>query len=152
MWASKETTLLLMRTCIADFSLYLLYREDDFWKSWQFFLVHTSISTKNGTRVELILQRILRQKMDCKISKRLQTIKQRWGIIIEWCLLCCFFIWTMCLKELFIFVLKELAIKFFPDNKEVCYYIISSFVFLRYFAPAILNPRLFELTDLNIVR
>lgn len=49
------------------------------------------------------------------------------------------------------FVLKELAIKFFPGNKEVCYYIISSFVFLRYFAPAILNPRLFELTDLNIV-
>lgn len=55
------------------------------------------------------------------------------------------------MSEVF-FVLKELAIKFFPDNKEVCYYIISSFVFLRYFAPAILNPRLFELTDLNIVR
>ncbi len=54
------------------------------------------------------------------------------------------------MSEVF-FVLKELAIKFFPGNKEVCYYIISSFVFLRYFAPAILNPRLFELTDMNIV-
>ncbi|KAH9388626.1 Ras GTPase-activating protein 2 [Tyrophagus putrescentiae] len=55
------------------------------------------------------------------------------------------------MSEVF-FVLKELAIKFFPGNKEVCYYIISSFVFLRYFAPAILNPRLFELTDMNIVK
>lgn len=48
-------------------------------------------------------------------------------------------------------VLKELAIKFFPDNKEVCYFVISGFVFLRFFAPSILNPRLFELTDRNIV-
>lgn len=48
-------------------------------------------------------------------------------------------------------VLKELAMKFFPENKDVCYYVISGFVFLRFFAPAILNPRLFELTDLNIV-
>lgn len=48
-------------------------------------------------------------------------------------------------------VLKELAIKFFPENKEVCYYVISGFVFLRFFAPALLNPRLFELTDLSIV-
>lgn len=48
-------------------------------------------------------------------------------------------------------VLKELAIKFFPDNKEVCYYVISGFVFLRFFAPSILNPRLFELTDKKIV-
>lgn len=48
-------------------------------------------------------------------------------------------------------VLKELAIKFFPDNNDVCFYVISGFVFLRFFAPAILNPRLFELTDLNIV-
>ena len=47
--------------------------------------------------------------------------------------------------------LKRLAIQFFPENKEVCYYVISGFVFLRFFAPALLNPRLFELTDLNIV-
>nr|XP_027196706.1 ras GTPase-activating protein 3-like [Dermatophagoides pteronyssinus] len=47
-------------------------------------------------------------------------------------------------------VLKELAIKFFPDNKDVCYYVISGFVFLRFFAPSILNPRLFELTDKKI--
>lgn len=47
--------------------------------------------------------------------------------------------------------LKELAMKYFPMNKDVCFYVISGFVFLRFFAPAILNPRLFELTDLNIV-
>lgn len=49
-------------------------------------------------------------------------------------------------------VLKELAVKFFPDTKDVCYYVISGFVFLRFFAPSILNPRLFELTDRKIVR
>ncbi|UXI20690.1 transmembrane protein [Sarcoptes scabiei] len=47
-------------------------------------------------------------------------------------------------------VLKELAVKFFPDTKDVCYYVISGFVFLRFFAPSILNPRLFELTDRKI--
>lgn len=47
-------------------------------------------------------------------------------------------------------VLKELAIDSFPNNKEVNYYVISGFVFLRFFVPAILNPRLFELTDLQI--
>jgi Ras GTPase-activating protein 3 len=49
-------------------------------------------------------------------------------------------------------VLKELAIKYFPESREVCYYVISGFVFLRFFAPAILNPKLFEITDQQIVR
>jgi len=48
-------------------------------------------------------------------------------------------------------VLKELAIKYFPESREVCYYVISGFVFLRFFAPAILNPKLFEITDQQIV-
>ena len=48
-------------------------------------------------------------------------------------------------------VLKELAIKYFPESREVCYYVISGFVFLRFFAPAILNPKLFEITDQHIV-
>lgn len=48
-------------------------------------------------------------------------------------------------------VLKELAIKYFPDTPEVCYYVISGFVFLRFFAPSILNPKLFEITDQPIV-
>ncbi|CAG2107098.1 unnamed protein product [Medioppia subpectinata] len=47
-------------------------------------------------------------------------------------------------------VLKELAIKYFPESREVCYYVISGFVFLRFFAPAILNPKLFEITDQQI--
>ncbi len=48
-------------------------------------------------------------------------------------------------------VLKDLAIKYFPESREVCYYVISGFVFLRFFAPAILNPKLFEITDQQIV-
>lgn len=44
-------------------------------------------------------------------------------------------------------VLKELALQYFPDEREICYSVISGFVFLRFFAPAILNPRLFEITD-----
>jgi len=47
--------------------------------------------------------------------------------------------------------LKEIACDSFPGNKEVCYYVISGFVFLRFFAPAILNPRLFKLTEKSIV-
>ncbi len=31
------------------------------------------------------------------------------------------------------------------DNKEVRYQVVSGFVFLRFFAPAILGPRLFKL-------
>lgn len=44
-------------------------------------------------------------------------------------------------------VLKELSLQFFPDQREICYSVISGFVFLRFFAPAILNPKLFEITD-----
>lgn len=36
---------------------------------------------------------------------------------------------------------------YFPDQREVCYSVISGFIFLRFFAPAILNPRLYEITD-----
>ncbi|XP_030766634.1 GTPase-activating protein isoform X2 [Sitophilus oryzae] len=42
--------------------------------------------------------------------------------------------------------LKECAITYFPNNKEVRYSVISGFIFLRFFAPAILGPRLFDLT------
>ncbi|XP_066251127.1 GTPase-activating protein [Euwallacea similis] len=42
--------------------------------------------------------------------------------------------------------LKECAILYFPNNKEVRYSVISGFIFLRFFAPAILGPRLFDLT------
>lgn len=43
--------------------------------------------------------------------------------------------------------LKQLAITFFPDNVEVRYSVVSGFVFLRFFAPAILGPKLFELSS-----
>ncbi|KAK6644718.1 hypothetical protein RUM43_000987 [Polyplax serrata] len=43
-------------------------------------------------------------------------------------------------------VLKELAIERFPNNNEVRYSVISVFIFLRFFAPAILGPKLFDLT------
>lgn len=48
-------------------------------------------------------------------------------------------------------VLKELAIERFPKNNEVRYSVISGFVFLRFFAPAILGPKLFDLTTSPIV-
>lgn len=47
--------------------------------------------------------------------------------------------------------LKECATLRFPDNKEVRYSVISGFIFLRFFAPAILGPRLFDLTNEQIV-
>lgn len=45
---------------------------------------------------------------------------------------------------------------FFPflhktDEREVRYSVISGFVFLRFFAPAILHPKLFDLTSEQIV-
>ncbi|XP_014254898.1 GTPase-activating protein [Cimex lectularius] len=46
--------------------------------------------------------------------------------------------------------LRELATSRFPDNKEVRYSVISGFIFLRFFAPAILGPRLFDLTTKHI--
>lgn len=48
--------------------------------------------------------------------------------------------------------LKELAATHFPKNKEVRYSVISGFIFLRFFAPAILGPRLFDITTEQIVR
>lgn len=48
-------------------------------------------------------------------------------------------------------VLKVWISFFFPDNKEVRYSVISGFIFLRFFAPAILGPKLFDLTTEQIV-
>ncbi|XP_050068359.1 GTPase-activating protein isoform X2 [Anopheles maculipalpis] len=42
--------------------------------------------------------------------------------------------------------LRECAAKYFPQNKEVRYSVVSGFIFLRFFAPAILGPKLFDLT------
>ena len=47
--------------------------------------------------------------------------------------------------------LKECAMIHFPENREVRYSVISGFIFLRFFAPAILGPRLFDLTTEQIV-
>ncbi|KAI4464411.1 ras gtpase-activating protein [Holotrichia oblita] len=46
--------------------------------------------------------------------------------------------------------LKECAMIYLPENKEVRYSVISGFIFLRFFAPAILGPRLFDLTTEQI--
>ncbi|XP_014283177.1 ras GTPase-activating protein 3 [Halyomorpha halys] len=46
--------------------------------------------------------------------------------------------------------LRQIASSRFPDNKEVRYSVISGFIFLRFFAPAILGPRLFDLTNKHI--
>lgn len=42
-------------------------------------------------------------------------------------------------------VLKEVTGKHYPENTSVRYHAVSSFIFLRFFAPAILGPKLFEL-------
>ena len=52
---------------------------------------------------------------------------------------------TMC--ETF-YVLREATREFFPDSGiPVRHQVVSGFVFLRFFALAILNPRLFQLTN-----
>ncbi|OWF54600.1 ras GTPase-activating protein 3-like [Mizuhopecten yessoensis] len=43
------------------------------------------------------------------------------------------------------FALKEAAQEYFPDSPLVRYQVVSGFIFLRFFAPAILGPRLFDL-------
>lgn len=47
--------------------------------------------------------------------------------------------------------LRECAAKYFPRNKEVRYSVVSGFIFLRFFAPAILGPKLFDLTTEALV-
>lgn len=42
--------------------------------------------------------------------------------------------------------LRECAAKHFPYNREVRYSVVSGFIFLRFFAAAILGPKLFDLT------
>ncbi|KAL0106212.1 hypothetical protein PUN28_016130 [Cardiocondyla obscurior] len=46
--------------------------------------------------------------------------------------------------------LRELAATHFPKNQEVRYSVISGFIFLRFFAPAILGPKLFDITTAQI--
>ncbi|KAL5005371.1 hypothetical protein ScPMuIL_018827 [Solemya velum] len=41
--------------------------------------------------------------------------------------------------------LKQVAQQFFPGNNEVRYQVVSGFIFLRFFAAAILGPKLFDL-------
>lgn len=47
--------------------------------------------------------------------------------------------------------LRQCAARHFPRNAEVRYSVVSGFIFLRFFAPAILGPRLFDLTTEQIV-
>lgn len=53
------------------------------------------------------------------------------------------------MREVFA-VLKEVSMRYFPGQKEISYSVISGFIFLRFFAPAILNPKLFDITHDNI--
>ncbi|KAJ2943831.1 hypothetical protein O0L34_g8159 [Tuta absoluta] len=46
--------------------------------------------------------------------------------------------------------LRQCAARHFPRNGEVRYSVVSGFIFLRFFAPAILGPRLFDLTTEQI--
>uniref|UniRef100_A0A2K5RIW6 RAS p21 protein activator 3 n=1 Tax=Cebus imitator TaxID=2715852 RepID=A0A2K5RIW6_CEBIM len=49
------------------------------------------------------------------------------------------------------FSLREAAAKRFQDDPDVRYTAVSSFIFLRFFAPAILSPNLFQLTPHHTV-
>lgn len=44
------------------------------------------------------------------------------------------------------YILKQLSQKYFQE-REISYSVIAGFIFLRFFAPAILNPKLFDITD-----
>lgn len=46
--------------------------------------------------------------------------------------------------------LRQCAARHFPRNAEVRYSVVSGFIFLRFFAPAILGPKLFDLTTEQI--
>ncbi|EDV25301.1 uncharacterized protein TRIADDRAFT_63821 [Trichoplax adhaerens] len=46
--------------------------------------------------------------------------------------------------ELFRYI-KEAAVRRFPDIEDICFTSVSGFIFLRFFAPALLNPRLFQM-------
>ncbi|CAG9576019.1 unnamed protein product [Danaus chrysippus] len=46
--------------------------------------------------------------------------------------------------------LRQCAARHFPANAEVRYSVVSGFIFLRFFAPAILGPKLFDLTTEQI--
>ncbi|KAF2359296.1 Pleckstrin domain [Trinorchestia longiramus] len=46
--------------------------------------------------------------------------------------------------------LREHANTHFPNQREVRYSVISGFIFLRFFAPAILGPKLFDITSQQI--
>uniref|UniRef100_A0A6A7G5G4 Ras GTPase-activating protein 3-like n=2 Tax=Hirondellea gigas TaxID=1518452 RepID=A0A6A7G5G4_9CRUS len=46
--------------------------------------------------------------------------------------------------------LREHANAIFPNQREVRYSVISGFIFLRFFAPAILGPKLFDITKHQI--
>lgn len=56
--------------------------------------------------------------------------------------------WELC--DLFS-MLRGLAADRFPGRKELQYSVISVFLFLRFFAAAILSPKLFELASRPIV-
>jgi Ras GTPase-activating protein 3 len=47
--------------------------------------------------------------------------------------------------------LRQCAAQKFPTDHGVRYSVVSGFIFLRFFAPAILGPRLFDLTTKPIV-
>ncbi|CAC5393896.1 RASA3 [Mytilus coruscus] len=80
---------------------------------------------------------ILEENMD-SLKSYVQSIFQ--GIISS-SLLCPT---NMC--EVF-YALKDIAHHYFKDSSEVRYQAVSGFVFLRFFAPAILGPKLFDLRN-----
>ena len=108
------------------------------------------------TTLRPVIQKVIRDKKVCEIDpsriKDQSALKEnlsnlsvyldmvRKGIVTS-VILC-----PTLMREVFA-VLKDLSNHYFPGQKEISYSVISGFIFLRFFAPAILNPKLFEITD-----
>jgi len=52
------------------------------------------------------------------------------------------------MRDLFAF-LQEESLKFFPDSPQMRYTSVTAFIFLRFFCPSVLGPKLFGLRDEN---
>ncbi|XP_064638551.1 ras GTPase-activating protein 3-like isoform X2 [Lineus longissimus] len=84
------------------------------------------------------------ERVDANMQNLKGYVEQTIGAISDSGLVCPT---SMC--EVF-FALKEAAMKHRPDHKELRYQVVSGFIFLRFFAPAILGPRLFQLRSATV--
>ncbi|XP_071798540.1 ras GTPase-activating protein 3-like [Asterias amurensis] len=83
------------------------------------------------------------ESLETNLGNLRQYVEQAYQAIIDSAIGC-----PSALCECF-YAIKEAAQKRFPDDCDVKYSAVSGFVFLRFFAPAILSPTLFHLRTDN---